>query len=77
MIQKGSGSFMYMFLQETEFSYKASELPYFSSFGPNIKPDLIKFTVCLVFYLIFLLKSLKNLIDREDFCNLKLFPSKS
>ena len=68
---------MYVYLQKTEFAYKASDFPYFSSFGPNIKPDLIKFTVCLVFYLIFFLKSLKSLINREDFCNLQLFPSKS
>ena len=68
---------MYVYLQKTEFAYKASDFPYFSSFGPNIKPDLIKFTVCLVFYLIFFLKSLKNLKDREDFCNLKFLHWKS
>ena len=29
---------MYVYLQKTEFAYKASDFPYFSSFGPNIKP---------------------------------------
>ena len=51
---------MYVYLQKTEFAYKASDFPYFSSFGPNIKPDLIKFTVCLVFHLFFFLEIIKK-----------------
>ena len=48
---------MYVYLQKTEFAYKASDFPYFSSFGQNIKPDPIKFTVLSNFLLEIIKKS--------------------
>ena len=38
-------SIMYVYLQKTEIAYKASDFAYFCCFRPNIKTDLLKFSV--------------------------------